>query len=165
MKILISLSAGRTQKWFDSLTKKDQKQYLLDHPNSKFGKSVVKSIKIKSSVDKPKPTSASTRKHALELRNAISDATANSGTDFEEDYNTMYRGGYGAKSAYKPTSSRKKIESLLIKSGYVKDNEGLYKHPQHKSEFEIKNAGRGEIKVTNHYPSVKRRPKIRSLYD
>ena len=36
MKILISISAGRGQAWFDNLTKKEQKAYLAKYPNSKF---------------------------------------------------------------------------------------------------------------------------------
>lgn len=36
MKIIISESAGRNQAWFDAQTKIVQRQYLADHPNSKF---------------------------------------------------------------------------------------------------------------------------------
>jgi hypothetical protein len=40
MKILISLSS-RSQAWFDGLTKKAQKEYLADHPTSKFGTKIA----------------------------------------------------------------------------------------------------------------------------
>jgi hypothetical protein len=49
-KVIISLSAsstssGRGQAWFNSLTKKQQKEYLALHPKSKFGKPAAKSVK------------------------------------------------------------------------------------------------------------------------
>ena len=35
--------AGKSQKWFDNLSGKEQKAYLKEHPNSKFGKGNSKS--------------------------------------------------------------------------------------------------------------------------
>jgi seryl-tRNA synthetase len=41
--MLISISWGRTQQWFDKLHPAKQKEYLAAHPHSKFGKDAAKS--------------------------------------------------------------------------------------------------------------------------
>jgi hypothetical protein len=53
MKIIISESAGRNQAWFDAQTKIVQRQYLADHPNSKFV--AKKSATAKRSAAAPVP--------------------------------------------------------------------------------------------------------------
>jgi hypothetical protein len=50
-KVFISLS-GRNQAWFDKKTKKEQAQYLKEHPNSKFGKGTAKKATPKKAAAK-----------------------------------------------------------------------------------------------------------------
>ena len=46
-KVFISLS-GRNQTWFDKKSKKEQREYLKAHPNSKFGKGTAKKSAAKA---------------------------------------------------------------------------------------------------------------------
>lgn len=61
MKILISMSAGRSQAWFDSLTKKEQKAYLAEHPNSKFAQGVKTKAEISSTRQRVNKTTGDKR--------------------------------------------------------------------------------------------------------
>lgn len=63
-KVFISLS-GRNQAWFDKKTKKEQTQYLKDHPNSKFGKGTAKKAAPKA---KSKTATKKTAKFAPSKR-------------------------------------------------------------------------------------------------
>lgn len=82
MKINISISAqegdfqaeaaGRTQKWFDALPKKEQKQYLADNPNSKFNPKNKKSGAKTKSVSKPMTVAQWKKAHSdRSMRSAI----------------------------------------------------------------------------------------------
>lgn len=50
--MLISISWGRTQQWFDKLHPTKQKEYLDAHPHSKFGKKVSTKTKTGKPVNK-----------------------------------------------------------------------------------------------------------------
>lgn len=52
MKFVISESAGRTQAWFDNLSRREQKAYLESHPNSKYSKPSAKTGGSKTSAEK-----------------------------------------------------------------------------------------------------------------
>lgn len=65
MKLFISISAGRTQSWFDSLKPAEKKAYLKEHPNSKFGKPVKqprKTVRVSSVNDLMSDLRAATTK-------------------------------------------------------------------------------------------------------
>lgn len=132
MKLLLSLS-GRSQKWFDELTKKDQKAYLKDHPNSKFGQKKAKPAAKKTAAKKAPAKKPAAKKPAAKKAPTAGKSRVKSAKvdtklmDYDDEIARLEKDAAKDKAKGIPTGQSGSIARLravkALRAGYLKRKE------------------------------------------
>lgn len=112
MKIIISESAGRTQAWFDNLSKRDQKAYLEAHPNSKYRKAKPVKSQPKSAAPKLNAKTQNIKNKLDALRKKLATAKPDELPGIRKQIQAAREQIAATKSATKPAAPAKRMEPL-----------------------------------------------------